>query len=216
MEELQEKTIGIIGGGAHGTELFELFLKSSLAKIIYVADVNSSAPAIKLAQANGISTYTDLGEALRLHSVDYIFEVTGSANIANQLKQFAASQTTSVFTHDMASIILRVLEENNQGLTQKVITDIASIRKEIDSSLENTINLLDSIDRITSDMQMLSLNARIEAARVGEQGKGFAVVAQEMGKSAEAIRQFTQQTENMNKKMNAIVKQIDAALDALK
>jgi predicted dinucleotide-utilizing enzyme len=216
MEEQQEKTIGIIGGGARGTELFELFYKSSLAKIIYVADVNSSAPAIKLARANGISTYTDLDEALRLHNVDYIFEVTGSAQIANKLKQFAANQTTSVFTHDMASIILRVIEENNQGLTQKVITDIASIRKEIDSSLESTINLLDSIDSITSDMQMLSLNARIEAARVGDQGKGFAVVAEEMGKSAEAIRQFTQQIENMNKKMNAVVKQIDAALDALK
>ena len=41
-----------------------------------------------------------------------------------------------------------------------------------------------SLNRIESKQNILSLNASIEAARAGEAGRGFAVVAQEVGKLA--------------------------------
>jgi len=56
---------------------------------------------------------------------------------------------------------------------------------------------LSAIQEINSSVKMLSLNARIEAARAGDAGKGFAVVSEEMKRLSDDIQTTSVQIEEI-------------------
>jgi len=96
-----------------------------------------------------------------------------------------------------------------------VVNDITQVKIDITQSLQGIQRLVDNINSITSQMQILSINARIEAARVGEHGKGFAVVATEMGKSAEMVKEITTQIQTVNAAIASTSERINTSLNRL-
>ena len=91
--------------------------------------------------------------------------------------------------------------ESNKSYEQtELLTE--KYKKELQKSIDEAecINeigkLANIISEIAENINLLSLNASIEAARVGEQGKGFAVVASEIGKLASSTASAVTEIQN--------------------
>ena len=77
--------------------------------------------------------------------------------------------------------------------------DVAAKQSEVDESarliqgsVKDSMKILNSIEAIANKINLLSLNASIEAARVGEAGKGFAVVAKNVRELADSTKMTTE------------------------
>lgn len=77
----------------------------------------------------------------------------------------------------------------------EITSNINALNKSV-IEIEQVLELIKSINEQTN---LLSLNARIEAARVGENGKGFAVVAEEIRKLADESKKSTDSVSNVIK-----------------
>lgn len=113
-------------------------------------------------------------------------------------------------------------EKINELIEQVKISDMASTR--VSEELEKLTayagqmqSIVELIDGITSQTSLLSLNASIEAARVGEAGKGFAVVASEISNLADqtqnATVEITELIENIATELEQVVKVINYMME---
>jgi hypothetical protein len=208
--------IGIVGGGRAGLGLLKFFQQSRIANVAFVVDPNMEAPAMEAARAAEVRTFLDLPEAFQRAPCDIVFEVTGKEDVSNQLQQLVAGTSAHVVTHHAARVVVQVQDENLERLRTSLTGPLNKIKSEINTSLDGSRNLVSRINQIMSSMQMLALNASIEAAKVGVHGKGFMVVADHMTKSVESVRNLTKEIESMNGNILQVSEQIDSALEHLK
>lgn len=71
-----------------------------------------------------------------------------------------------------------------------LITDLDHVVRETQTANTEIVELTNQIIKSLTNLKMLSINARIEAARSGEAGRGFAVVANEMKALADENSHF--------------------------
>lgn len=107
--------------------------------------------------------------------------------------------------------------ENKQN-TSNVINDIIDkLKQAIESSksVERVNDLTDEILSISSQTNLLSLNASIEAARAGEAGRGFAVVADEISQLANSSKDTANSIQSINHMVIEAVKDLIESADAI-
>jgi len=80
---------------------------------------------------------------------------------------------------------------------------------EADESSKDTDGILSFIQAISSQTNMLGLNAAIEAARAGDAGRGFKVVATEIRKLSTSTSESVKKVDDVLKNIGATIKSIN-------
>ncbi|WEZ87066.1 methyl-accepting chemotaxis protein [Pseudomonas sp. NyZ480] len=147
---------------------------------------------------------------------DQLGEIQQASASAEQMKQ-AMDEVVSRAREQFASV-----QQGTQSIRDVVQRSSSSVQL-LDNRMTQIGNITGLISEITSQTNLLALNAAIEAARAGEHGRGFAVVADEVrglaartSRAAEDIRQQIEglqyETQKAVSLMEEGVKDVDDSL----
>lgn len=89
----------------------------------------------------------------------------------------------------------------------RTVDHISDTVKSLETHSKDINQIINTINEISSQTNLLSLNASIEAARAGDHGKGFAVVADE-------IRKLSIQTKSSSEEVNGIIGKIQSDINS--
>src|SRR6056297_3116054 len=150
-----------------------------------VEQVNSGAEQVSQASQNLSQGATEQASSLE--------EITSSTNeINSQSKQNAENAKEA---HSIAKKATQDADSGNDKMEE-----LSKIMVRINASSDEINKVVKVIDDIAFQINLLALNANVEAARAGKYGKGFAVVADEVRnlavKSTDSVKETTQMVQD--------------------
>lgn len=130
------------------------------------------------------------------------------------------AKNIAVHAQEGAERVVQIHERANEAMAKTYETreNVRNVHQKISETLNQALKdaevvsqievLAEAIREITSQTNLLSLNASIEAARAGEAGKGFAVVADEIRALAEQSESTVDHIQEVTESVTGAVKNL--------
>lgn len=137
--------------------------------------------------------------------------------VAESVSQIEEVEQKSIDMGSSAGEASAIVDEGGQKVAElskemeslKVRMDDVSVAVgELNEATGQIVSILATLDEITSQTNLLSLNASIEAARAGDAGRGFAVVATEIRTLSENSANFTAEIHDIINGVNDQTKKV--------
>lgn len=118
-------------------------------------------------------------------------------------------------TQKVSSAGVDVVHQTRTGMEQmtETIRDSSNVVTQLNESSQKIGEIITAITEIADQTKLISINAAIEASRVGAQGKGFAVVAEEIRRLATRV---TRATTDISERIKAIQEESLRVVNAMR
>ncbi len=175
----------IVGGGRAGRQMLELTRNAADIQVMGLVDVKLDAPGVIYARRIGVPLFSDVPSALLQTGAELVIDLTGRAEVADTLKgqvQPPKELLSSLSSQALHAILVGNEEAKQNSGTQQTVAELDGSAKALGLANTSVQGSLVKLGEVMRRMQVVSLNAGIEAAKAGVAGKGFGVIAEEMAR----------------------------------
>lgn len=191
-----------------------------LASLLAVLFANRATNLIKGIASAIASSSTEIAATIEQQERTVTYQAASVNQTTTTMSELDASSQQSAEQAEASASGAHqalALAEGGTKSVQQTMTGMSNLKEKVGAITEQIIRLSEQTNQIggISDLvgdlaeqtNMLALNAAVEAARAGEHGKGFGVVATE-------VRKLADQSKKSAEKINALVADIQAAINS--